>query len=522
MKQRKKRSFGNPLFVAISLLILHIQRRLVFDYLLLPALTSNDAVVTVATSASITSTLDASMPTPNIVVSNDSTVNERIQLLPKATIAYTIAVTACGFPRMMDGASVLKHSIHRSSIRTPSSGSLYDYHMIAMVHPHAEKCSHLLEKIGYEIQIKPSPVRLSEIRNKKYAKIIKGSGCCGEKEFLKLYGYNMTEYPVVVQLDIDTVVTKPLDVLFDVLLLDKSEVTKPVSTEYENILPMMMWNESHTTTTNHPVNAFFTRDYIANLKIQNKSEFIPAQKLHMQGGFLVLRPDPAVFNEYIELIKDGDFIPGRGWGEQGWGGVNVGSGGSDRIQGLVSYYYSGLHPNTSIELNPCNFDYTGAPSRGDSGVCSTGKENQCQDCREKDISDIYTLHFGGCQKPWECPYFGNSMPRQWKIRRKACLMMHREWHRIRNDLEEHLFLAINSTTTNTTISSPQTYHINNATTTIPDTPNSTTTARLLKEKDQPKHDIISDYYGHCIIRTKKVRNRFLPYYKYLRMNFSNI
>lgn len=49
----------------------------------------------------------------------------------------------------------------------------------------------------------------------------------------------------------------------------------------------------------------------------------------MQGGFLVVRPDMAVYNELVGLVKKGDFDK-----DSGWGGVVGKFYGSMTIQGM--------------------------------------------------------------------------------------------------------------------------------------------------------------------------------------------
>jgi hypothetical protein len=231
----------------------------------------------------------------------------------------------------------------------------------------------------------------------------------------------LTEYPVVVQLDIDTLILKPLDPLFDTLLQrtesSSSSAMKSLKDRYA------MWT-NQTTIEKTPVNAFFTRDYNSNLIYKQAHKMIPPHRLQVQGGFLVVRLNSSVLNEYVELIKTGDFVPFRGCTPQGWGGIRKGSGGSDRFQGLVSYFYSGIHPNDALELNHCYYNQNAGKPRVN-GKCTTGQEN-CEDCRTTNVSDIYSFHFGGCRKPWQCLFFGPKQPDAWKSRGAACVKMHRE------------------------------------------------------------------------------------------------
>ena len=125
---------------------------------------------------------------------------------PRATIAYAVSLTSCGTgtnrhdnikngghssdPSFHEGAAVLKHSIHLSSIRNyHQSESLFDYEMIAFVHPNAKSCSAVFSDLGYTVQIRETPFRVEDIKKTFLREHIVKSGCCGEKEYLKLYAY---------------------------------------------------------------------------------------------------------------------------------------------------------------------------------------------------------------------------------------------------------------------------------------------------------------------------------------------
>ena len=297
----------------------------------------------------------------------------------------------------MDAAAVLKHSVHLNSVRTPSSGSVYDYQFYVFVHSSALDCARLLQAMDFQVLLREAPVELHEIQNQRYAEIIDGSGCCGHKEFLKFYSYTLTNHPVAVLTDLDAMVLKPLDHLYDILLSRPHQSTIAI--------PTAQWNK----TVSHPVNAFFVRDYFQNRMLRSPD------KLQIQGGFLVHRTNQTVFEEFRDLVRKGDFEPGRGWTPEGWGGGKVGNGGSERYQGLVSYYYSGLYPQTSVELNHCLYDQR-----------------------------IYSAHFGLCLKPWQCVDNTTLIngPRGWESdlwqdAHELCMRLHWTWHGVRRDLEAH-------------------------------------------------------------------------------------
>ena len=128
--------------------------------------------------------------------------------------------------------------------------------MVAFVHPDAFQCIEPFQKLNYEIHIKETPVNPSEIKGQFLRTHVVKSGCCGEKEFLKLYSYTLVEYDIVVHLDLDSLILQPLDDLFDSMLLEGDDKLQSNSR-----LPVM-----HGSPVPDKVEAFFTRDYnMANL-----------------------------------------------------------------------------------------------------------------------------------------------------------------------------------------------------------------------------------------------------------------
>ena len=145
-------------------------------------------------------------------------------IMEKKKVAYAISMTSCSrgsTPTFLDAASVLRYSIH-----VASKSSKYDYRMIAYVHPEAADCASPMSKIGYEVKIMDTPFNESQITNRDLIDA-QGATCCGFKEYLKLYSYLESSYPVVVHLDLDCLLLKPLDDLFDLMLdpsLDRAKI----------------------------------------------------------------------------------------------------------------------------------------------------------------------------------------------------------------------------------------------------------------------------------------------------------
>jgi hypothetical protein len=152
----------------------------------------------------------------------------------------------------------------------------------------------------------------------------------------------------------------------------------------------------------------------------------------VQGGFLVLRPDMDVYKEFVEIIREGNFQEGEGWG--GEGGVFYGS---MTFQGIIPYYYDILHPGQAVELNRCVFNQMADNPKDKKtvddipqGTCRTG-EDECEDCRNRPVEDVVTAHFTLCQKPWLCLPQDHDI-----IQQRLCRKLHHEWHRIRADMEK--------------------------------------------------------------------------------------
>lgn len=314
-------------------------------------------------------------------------------------VAYAISLIKCSDKQsstsgLIDAATVLRHSVHQTSVRNPNSGSKYDYKMYAIVHKKAESCSHLLGDLGYHIIVKDSPVQTSEIRGDYLRKNVHKEWCCGADEFVKLYAYTIHDHPIVVHTDIDFMYAQPMDDLFDAMLLphdsDEGKAARgKVELEYQDKRQSMP----------EDIQAYLTRDY---------HQVIPGRKAAFQAGFIVLRPNQKVFEKYLEVIREGNYVEGfsreNGWGGKGYGGVV----GSMAMQGLPAYYYDEIAPNTSVELNGCRYNHMGANIFYDNvpnfirkykdlhGKCRRNVEG-CEDCRKTDMSLIKNIHFTNCR-----------------------------------------------------------------------------------------------------------------------------
>ena len=232
-------------------------------------------------------------------------------------------------------------------------------------------------------------------------------------EQIKLEAYTLTDHPVVVHLDLDVLVLRNMDELFDYML--SSSAAKP-----RKPLASFQWPNEPIPTQ---VNAFFTMDY--NM-VKPKAKYKP-----VQGGFLVLRPDMDVYEEFRQIVQKGDFRDGKGWG-----GVVGPFYGSMTFQGLIPYYYNYLHPGQSVELNRCIYNQMcDNPRTGRtvndvvSGDCRTGKKD-CEDCRNRSVEEVVTVHYTLCQKPWTCVTHAQNM-----IQHRLCRKLVKAWYEVRSDME---------------------------------------------------------------------------------------
>lgn len=350
---------------------------------------------------------------------NDSmTTKQDTSLLPtntkkkKITIAYAISLTSCNAQTAnLDGAAILRHSIQRfDSLST----SKYDSKFYAFVHPNATSCADEIRNLGYDVQVRPTPINVSDISG-DLKHHVEGASCCGSAEFLKLYAYTLTQHPVAVHLDMDVAVLKPMDDLYDGMI-------EGPSSRARSRLPAM-WI-ANATELPQQIDAYFTRDY----NMLTYAGYRKPIETSIQGGFMVVRPNTTVFQEYLDIILEGNYEPGRGWGASN--GLRFGGTyGSAQIQGLVSYYYGHVHPGTAVELNRCIYNtMVDKPTDKDEKCLSPRKEDgYCEDCRKTNFSDVVSTHYTVCQKPWWCRRFNEN--------ETLCDATHKAWFQLRYEVE---------------------------------------------------------------------------------------
>ncbi|CAM9690354.1 unnamed protein product [Pylaiella littoralis] len=345
-------------------------------------------------------------------------------------VAFAISITSLELPRalpMLDSAEVLLHSIQAAC-----KLSRYRCETVAFALPSVgpEGLRHL-ENMGWRVVEKDVPVALEEIEDESYRNRVVKTGCCGEKEFIKLHAYTLTDYHRVVHLDTDTLILHPMDELME---------------SAESLL--------YTTDP-----AMATRR---------------SKELPVQGGFLLVRPDLRVYDELRAIIRKGDWKIGTGWG-----GSNIGYFyGGATIQGLLPYYYHVVAPGTAKELNRCIYNHMSdsdecrrtdryavlpsgteadaSPTLADAQrlaelgalggspgtrtpVSGTGLAATMPDAAASGVSAIKSVHFTqSCMKPWHCG-------RRKDQNEGSCALLQQAWSETRSIIMSKMGLPVTET-----------------------------------------------------------------------------
>jgi hypothetical protein len=179
------------------------------------------------------------------------TIEQKVQIAD-ITIGYAVTISGCGADAITEGAAVLKHSIHLVSSQG-NKGGRYNYKMYAIYHPDAIDCALDLEDLGYTLLKRDTPVAVKDIQGDYLREKIEKNGCCGEKELVKLEAYTLIQHPIVVHLDLDVLILKPMDALFDWMLVEPQQLL----VHYDTTGIPIMWPKLEVPPK---PNAFFTRD----------------------------------------------------------------------------------------------------------------------------------------------------------------------------------------------------------------------------------------------------------------------
>mmetsp|Transcript_562 Transcript_562/g.843 ORF Transcript_562/g.843 Transcript_562/m.843 type:complete len:538 (-) Transcript_562:19-1632(-) len=366
--------------------------------------------------------------------------------------AYVISLVQCstdptGF---LDAAAIFLHSVWKNSNANPANPNntaRYGYAAYAIVHRQCDHHAPLLQRLGYTTLVRDTPFQRSQIRGTELRNSIERALCCGSAEYIKLYAYTLTDHPVVLHFDLDCIILQPLDELFDAMLYPQS------SLRYQRAMASIAL-ERRADPIPKRIDAYLSMDYSLNWPWHREA---PAQ-----GGWLVIRPSHDVFDEYINIVLEGNWTGGfnndAGWGHLGYGGWI----GSAAIQGIVAYYYGHYHRGTTsethgyVELDVCRYNQIGADMiyrrAGDSnGQCkkyarNAGEEYDCTDCRGTDVALVKSVHYCACKKPWGCPV-AREKPRERHridvlsglVDLTTCNILLREWFLLRREYEDRMY-----------------------------------------------------------------------------------
>jgi hypothetical protein len=326
-------------------------------------------------------------------------------------IGFAVTITECGddFP-IEDAASVLQYSLKRVSIHGTGR---YDFVLYAIYHPDAEECVKPLEGLGYTLLKRDIPIKVDEIKGDYLREKIEVNGCCGAKELIKLEAFTLVQHKIIVLLDLDVLILKPLDLLFDFMLYGKR-------------LPGDHF-QSNVSSTMKPddIALAFTFDY----------NMLPPERpiKPVQGGFVIFKPNQTIYDDMVSIVRKGDY------NLRGWEGKTGKFWGSMTWQGLLPYYFHVIYKNHSIELNRCIYDnMVQNPRLGELRPHKNETERKCytatcEDCRRRPIEEIYSAHFTQCMKPWTC---SRLVSYQQKDSAHLCRQLHHAWFQLRFEMEK--------------------------------------------------------------------------------------
>lgn len=273
----------------------------------------------------------------------------------------------------------------------------------------------------------------------KLRMLMYNDGCCGDTELLKLHAYGLVGHELVVHLDFDSLILRPMDDLFDVML------RKQKDDKVAESLSVAKLTRSKPVDFSRPIDAAFTRDYNSVKRPRSDSP------VGYQGGFLIVRPSLTVLERYRTILQRGEFNlnPRTGWGNK-YGNFY----GDATFQGILPYYYEDVAPpgeHNELELDRCVYNQMADNPRKsthkfpratpldpeamgyrDKNMCRDGRKD-CSDtdCQRTDPKDIITAHFTFCKKPWDC---SPGLPGT--VALETCLGLLSEWYGVRRELED--------------------------------------------------------------------------------------
>jgi hypothetical protein len=354
----------------------------------------------------------------------------------------------------LDSALMLQASIHKSSVRTPSSGSSYNYEMVALVHHGVESCagganrSAILERLGYRVEVVREPIHANNIKDdylQKHAPRNNG-GRAGMREMIRLYAFKMIDYRIAVLVDSTTFMLHPPDAIFDALLNGPRGHEWAEAHPNHIIRDTFYANGTIVTAKVLPtaLDIMFTRDYSA----MSANSWTTGISL----AFVPIRPSLQIFRKLINKYQSTSYDAKFGWDGKGYSHYA----GSMQTKGLLTYFFSEIEPHRKLELQRCIYNNLAdvpfiAGKQGVSDSCRDVKEHKtlpdgsimpCTDCRIQLYDEIVVANFAICQSPWVCPYIegGERVPLLAPTL-KMCRQFHESWFKLRKSMEDSVLEA---------------------------------------------------------------------------------
>ena len=356
------------------------------------------------------------------------------------------------------------------SIRRATRRSAFGTALVAFCVADAPRAQTVLGALGWRVLVKGVPLDISTIRGEFLRGRIPNAGCCGANELIKLYAFTLTEYHRVVHLDIDMLVLQPMDELFFAsrgAALAARATAASVAAAADDGDASLAWPPA--PRAERPHNGTYANGarpgavdgavgdhslvYTVDYNMMNERQRAKRLAGAVQGGFLVVQPSLRVFEEIVEIVRDGRF----GGKYSGWNNTGIGNWwGGATIQGVVPYYYAVVAPalaaaaasssraagasgasssvvaaRRAFEVDRCVYD-----NMIDDPIAQPPPYVGAADCRAVPLADIKAVHFTLCQKPWGCRPARHPDDTQ-----DLCVRLHKRWHDLRRAVERRLGLT---------------------------------------------------------------------------------
>lgn len=396
-------------------------------------------------------------------------LKQRLDGENQTTVAYILPVFTC-YPlpgqgsneheindpsndqEFQDAALMLQASIHKNSVRNPSSQSSYDYEMVALVHRGVECCAGganrtaMLERIGFRAEIVREPIHEVNIMNdylQKHAPSSNGDQS-GMRDMIRLYAFKMVEYRITVLVDFTTFILHPPDAIYDTLLNGPRGHQWAESHPTHVVRDTFYPNGTISTAQSLPteLDVMFTRDYSS----MSQNGWTTGISL----AFVPIRPSATIFKKLVNKYQSTDYDAKYGWDSKGYAHYA----GSMLTKGLLTYFFSEIEPHRKLELHRCIYNNLAdvpfiAGNDGGNDNCRDVKEHKmqpdgtampCTDCRVQLVDEIVVVNYAICRPPWVCPYIPDTGREPFLLPTlKMCRTFHEAWFDLRGVVEKLLF-----------------------------------------------------------------------------------